>query len=159
MRSSDTTDRSFTEGRDVLALMIFSLGGQFFACHSSEIRELLPVQPITSVPGAPEHFLGVIDVRGGIESIIDLHHLLKLEKDRGSSRQRIMIARHGNLVSGLLVDSVEDILNISQEEVKEVMFTLNESVGALATGQIRYRSGYAILLDMGKIFSLAGGAA
>ncbi|MBF0132780.1 MAG: purine-binding chemotaxis protein CheW [Magnetococcales bacterium] len=157
MDSHEDSERLFSEGEDVLALMVFSIGGHFFACHSAHVRELLPAQPITSVPGAPDFFLGVIDVRGTIESVIDLHHLLRLEKLQAArSRQRIVVANHEGIVSGFLVDSVEDILNMSPEELREVMFTLNEQVSTLATGQIPYRNGYAILLDMGRVFSRVG---
>ena len=41
------------------------------------VREILRVQTPKEVPGAPEHLLGVLTVRGKILPIVDLRRLLQ----------------------------------------------------------------------------------
>lgn len=61
-----------------LKLVVFALGGQWFAFHGSSVREILAQPTVHFVPGCPSSLEGVIHVRGDIESVLRLHELLHL---------------------------------------------------------------------------------
>ena len=58
-----------------LKLVVFALGGQWFAFHGSSVREILAQPTVHFVPGCPSSLEGVIHVRGDIESVLRLHEL------------------------------------------------------------------------------------
>ena len=58
----------------VIKLVIFSLGEQHFAFLGEAIKEVLPgTETVFFVPGMPASVEGVINVRGDIESVIQLY--------------------------------------------------------------------------------------
>jgi chemotaxis signal transduction protein len=65
------------KGGEVRQLVTFKVGGEEFAFPMEHVREILRVQTPKEVPGAPEHLLGVLTVRGRILPIIDLRRLLR----------------------------------------------------------------------------------
>src|SRR5208282_6910415 len=87
-------------------LVIFSLADDYYAFNGSEVKEiLLPPGDISYVPGAPDYVLGVINVRGNIESVVAINAFLSLPESKKTSRSRIAIAVKGGVRSGILVDS------------------------------------------------------
>ncbi len=65
------------KGGEVRQLVSFQVGREEFAFPMEHVREILRVQTPKEVPGAPEHLLGVLTVRGRILPIIDLRRLLR----------------------------------------------------------------------------------
>ena len=66
-------------GGDMHQLVSFQVGREEFAFPMEDVREILRVQTPKEVPGAPEHLLGVLTVRGRILPIVDLRRLLRLD--------------------------------------------------------------------------------
>jgi chemotaxis signal transduction protein len=65
------------KGGEVRQLVSFQIGREEFAFPMEHVREILRVQTPKEVPGAPEHLLGVLTVRGQILPIVDLRRLLR----------------------------------------------------------------------------------
>jgi len=79
-QSGKQTDKQSTEGRkggEVHQLVSFQVGIEEFAFPMEDVREILRVETPKEVPGAPEHLLGVLTVRGLILPIVDLRRLMK----------------------------------------------------------------------------------
>ena len=53
-------------------VVIFRCGVNLFAFYGRDIREILPSCDISWVPSLPDYLSGLINVRGDIESVIDL---------------------------------------------------------------------------------------
>src|SRR6266568_1416454 len=45
-------------------LLVFDLGSSAFACDMDSFREIVPTQPMTRLPGAPDTVCGLINLRG-----------------------------------------------------------------------------------------------
>jgi len=65
------------KGGEVRQLVSFQIGREEFAFPMEHVREILRVQTPKEVPGAPDHLLGVLTVRGQILPIVDLRRLLR----------------------------------------------------------------------------------
>lgn len=65
------------KGGEVHQLVSFQVGREEFAFPMEDVREILRVEPPKEVPGAPEHLLGVLTVRGKILPIVDLRRLMR----------------------------------------------------------------------------------
>ncbi|MCP4685525.1 MAG: chemotaxis protein CheW, partial [bacterium] len=59
-----------TETKQYLA---YNLGEEIFAVDVLKVREVLESQEITKVPRAPEFMKGIINVRGVVVPVIDMH--------------------------------------------------------------------------------------
>lgn len=136
-------------------LVIFTLGEDFYGFYGEEIKEILPYEPVTFVPGCPDNLLGVINVRGDIESVVNLHLMMGLSSPGEPTRStRIVIASAEGIRSGILVDGVEDVLDVPHSHIKRPLATLDMAIREFAVGgETLYNEKYVTILDAGKIFS------
>src|SRR5688500_3377407 len=52
-------------------LLVFEVGGEVFATDMGAVREIVPSQPVTRLPGAPLTVSGLINLRGTIVTVLD----------------------------------------------------------------------------------------
>ena len=57
---------------ELVELVFFKLLDHFYAIFGTDAKEILPLLRINQIPGAPANILGVINVRGDIESVLDI---------------------------------------------------------------------------------------
>jgi chemotaxis signal transduction protein len=75
--SNHSNNDGHAKGGEVRQLVSFQIGREEFAFPMEHVREILRVQSPKEVPGAPDHLLGVLTVRGQILPIVDLRRLLR----------------------------------------------------------------------------------
>ena len=93
------------------------LGQQEFGIAILDVQEIRGWTPATTVPNAPEHFRGVINLRGTVVPLIDLRrkfHMAVPDDDRLSVT---VVVRVGGKVVGLVVDGVSDVLDILPDAI------------------------------------------
>ena len=59
--------------------VVFKLGEEHFAVETAKILSINDMMKITPVPKAPAHIKGLINLRGSIKSLVDIHLLLNIE--------------------------------------------------------------------------------
>jgi len=132
--------------------VVFLLGNKYYAFYGESIKEILTVSDITYVPGMPEYILGVINVRGEIESVLDLRNVLSLPTPPMTKRSRIMIGQAHDVRSGLFVDSVEDVLEIPEDHIHAPGSAINSDRTDYLVGESIYKEHALRILDLKKIF-------
>lgn len=147
----DSIKTSVEEER--IDLVIFTLDDDYYAFYGKDTKEILSYEGTTYVPGCPEYIIGIINVRGDIESVLDIRLLMKLEKSNVKKTSRIIIAHKAGIRSGIMVDSVEDVIDVPVSAVKRPISTLDKSIKEFAVGgETVYNDRYVTILDAGKIF-------
>lgn len=85
-----------------------------YCCDVNAVREVVPLRAVTRIPGASDHVLGIINVRGTIVTVIDAGlHLHGRPSDRRGS---VMLVDIGARLVGLLVDTVADVRPVRLSE-------------------------------------------
>lgn len=133
-------------------LVVFCLLDDYYAFDALDVKEVLPVGKITYVPGSPDFILGIINVRGDIESVLNIHKFLELPKGKTNKNSRIAIAVKGDVQSGILLDSVVDVIDVPKSSIKPPISTLSKSIREFIAGETTYNNKNTTLLDVGKIF-------
>lgn len=133
-------------------VVIFSLHGGFYAFYGEYIKEILPLMTIYYVPGSPEFIPGVINVRGEIESVININMFLGLPDSTNPPSSRIALAVTDGIRSGILVDSIEEVLDIPVSLVKPPLDTLSKSIKECVAGEFTHKDKLVTILDIGQIF-------
>jgi purine-binding chemotaxis protein CheW len=88
--------------------LLFRAGGNVYGCDITEAREIIPLRPMTRLPGAPAYVRGLINMRGSIVTVLDLGQ--RLDPPRGATREgSILLVRHRERLVGLIVDEVADV--------------------------------------------------
>ncbi|MGM0432490.1 MAG: chemotaxis protein CheW [Spirochaetota bacterium] len=132
--------------------LMFSVNEVLFAFPAVDIEEVVRYVPITYIPGCHESVLGVIHLRGALESVLDTGRLLGLRPVKSNQTARIIITRNQAMRTGLLVDHVEDIFSLPEEALSEDLFSLPEYIRPFAKGYLTLESQRAVLLDMESLW-------
>lgn len=103
---------------DQTQLIVFNLGNEEFGVEIKEVREIIRLPEITKLPNAAGHIEGIINLRGNLLSLVNLHRCLGLESTRKTSSARVIVVNleNGRKV-GLMVDFVSEIINLDQEAI------------------------------------------
>ena len=133
-------------------LVVFSLFDDCFAFYGSEIKEILPLQNIYYVPGAPDFIMGVINNRGDVESVINTNKFLGFPDPETSPQSRIAIAEGAGIRSGILVDSIMDVIDVPKSSIRPPISTIEEGKREFVTGEMAYGNKNVTVLSVGKIF-------
>jgi purine-binding chemotaxis protein CheW len=140
-----------SKGQRSLALVCFELRGQELALPIADVRETLPILPITRVVLTPSCLAGVFSLRGDILPAIDLAVLLGLARTDVTDESRIVVVDHEGSTIGIVVDRLRDLRTIdTQLEPPPTNLTASVAqlllgVAATTTGTVRVLDARAIL--------------
>ena len=99
-----------------LHAVVFRVGGVVCALPAGVVREILPAVRATRVPGVPAAVEGLVNVRGGLVTVIDGHVLLGQPRPADSDMAVLLLDRGGK-VAGLTVGEVLDFLEVPSAAV------------------------------------------
>jgi purine-binding chemotaxis protein CheW len=86
------------------------------AVELRSVREVLPVQPATRVPGALPAVAGVVNVRGSLVLLLDGRRALGHPSGEGGS---MVLLEAADRVVGVVVDEVLDLVTVGDGEWAE----------------------------------------
>ncbi len=102
--------------------LIFGLEQQEFGIDIMQVREIISMQTIRSIPYSPEHILGVITLRDSVIPIVDLKKKMGYQNGSASERKFIIVVeleKNGETVlAGMVVDSVSDVKDIIASDIE-----------------------------------------
>ena len=88
-----------------------------------QIREIIGMMPITSVPQTPAFVKGVINLRGKVIPVMDLRLRFNMDSIDYNERTCIIVVeilgQSATVQVGIVVDSVSEVLNIKQDEIED----------------------------------------
>jgi purine-binding chemotaxis protein CheW len=107
-----------TIGADFVTL---ELDGTLYGLPVDRVQEILDMRPVSPVPNAPAHLMGVIDLRGETVPVVDMRILLGLPPKGDTPQTRILVAllRRGgrDAVIGLRTDTVIDVARLDDDDL------------------------------------------
>jgi purine-binding chemotaxis protein CheW len=118
--------------------LAFTLGGDVYAAPVAVIREILKPPPLTPVPRAPHHIVGIVSVRGQLVTVVDLHRRLNLPEYAPTRKARILlIDATGGEVMGVMVDEVLQVYRLAESEIEPAAVALGGEVASYLSGIAR----------------------
>ncbi|MBF0109405.1 MAG: chemotaxis protein CheW [Magnetococcales bacterium] len=138
------------------------LGRELYAVETLRVREVLQRVKITRVPRARPEVSGVINLRGSIVAVFDLRTLLGIEKSLPDTPTNIVVLEYPHegetLVQGILVDSVQEVLEIDEDRLDPPP-TLRARGSRHLHALARSAAGFILVLDVASLFGLEGSVA
>ncbi len=124
----------------VVDILEFDLGGELYAMDIGIAREIVEMLPITPIPRAPSHVTGLLNLRGEITTIINLHYLLGITPAKEREEQKIMVLipdAFENTSVGVIVDEVHSVLTIDENAVDTNIKGVDEQLTDYIQGIIK----------------------
>ena len=126
-------------------LLVFEVGGGVFATEMSAVREIVPSQPVTRLPGAPLTVSGLINLRGAIVTVLDAGTCLARSPWRRSGGL-VLLAGYRDGVIGIGIDDVRDIHDAPEDQFSGAPPGASES--GIVCGVVQIGSERVLLLDV-----------
>lgn len=99
--------------------LIFKLNDTQYGVPLSEVKEVIGLPSCTAVPGSPNYFLGLINLRGKVISAIDMKMKLGIPfQNKNVKRPAVIIAEVNGITLGCVVDSVSEVMNLSKDQIE-----------------------------------------
>ena len=137
--------------------LTFSLACEEYGIGILKIKEIIGMMPITTVPQTPDFVKGVINLRGKVIPVIDLRLRFGMEEMDYTERTCIIVVEiegtSGNVIIGIVVDSVSEVLNIKSEEIEETPTFGAKLNTDYILGMAKMEGGVKILLDIDKVLT------
>ncbi len=130
-------------------LLSFSLGTEEFAISLLGVKEVIAVPEITGVPLTPPHFLGIMNLRGQVISVVDFRLKLNL-KAAANNETAIIICDLEPLVLGVVVDAINAVISPRPEDVSDKPDVQSSRNTDYITGVYRRDKRLVLLLDLAK---------
>ncbi len=134
-------------------LVVFSLGKEEFGVDITQVREILKIPRITSIPNSPAFIEGVINLRGQIATVMDLRKRLEVGVSELSDDARIIIVEVEDTTIGMIVGSVSEVLRLSTKDIDPAPSIATDVEAEYIRGVGKLEDRLLILLDLGKILS------
>ncbi|MBI4774341.1 MAG: chemotaxis protein CheW [Deltaproteobacteria bacterium] len=137
--------------------LTFKLDSQEYGLGILSVKEIIGVMPITTIPKTPSFVKGVINLRGKVIPVLDLRLKFGLAELGYNERTCIIVieinGRSGTIHSGIIVDSVSDVLSIKAEDTEEApMFGVGIDTSYILS-MAKVDGGVKIMLDTDRLFS------
>jgi purine-binding chemotaxis protein CheW len=134
--------------------LCFKVSDEIYGVDIMDIKELIKPREVTEVPRAPSFVAGVISLRGVIIPIIDLLERLGLARSAVTGRERVIVVRHGESFSGLLVDEIIQVALIAGDDIEAAPTVLDGIDRDFVTGIGRADNRMVILLNLANIVDI-----
>lgn len=131
----------------------FNLGEQEYGVPLLSIKEVLGMPEVTSIPQTPSHFLGIMNLRGNVISVMDLRVKIGL-KPTNTTETSVMIFDLGHYLLGVVVDKINAVITIPENEISErPVLESNQSVEYIEN-IYRKNDDLVLLISIAKALSL-----
>ncbi|MGI5092148.1 chemotaxis protein CheW [Treponema socranskii] len=140
-------------------LVTFQLGDEIYGVDIMDVKEIVKIQDVRPIPNAPYYVEGIINLRGEIIPIIDLHKRFRLKSLRDEDIDTdieggfIILSIENNKI-GIIIDRVARVVPVAADDIKDPPQMFSGIGSEYIQGVIRSDNGtYLIMLDIHKLFN------
>jgi len=146
-----------TSGGRAGKYLTFTLAKEDYGIEILKVKEIIGMIRITPIPRTPDYVKGVINLRGRIIPVLDLRTRFGMDQADYTERTCIIVVElrveKGQVVLGVVVDSVSEVLNVKPEEIEGNLEFGAEVDTDYILGLAKMSGGVKILLDIDRALS------
>lgn len=98
----------------------FYLGNESYAVDLMKVKEVLTPPDLTPIPKSPTYVCGLMNLRGLVLTVIDLRKKFNISPNKETSENAVIIFDIDDRKIGVMVDSIERVLNVSEDKIKPI---------------------------------------
>lgn len=134
--------------------LCFLLGKEEYALPLLDVKEVIALPDITPVPQTPPYFLGIMNLRGQVISILDLRSKLGIKTSESPETAVIICDLKPNSI-GVVVDSINSVINPTADQISEKPEIQSQRSTDYITSVYRDKERLILLLDISKTLNVA----
>ena len=137
--------------------LTFLLNGEVFGIATNRVLEVLDYTDITPVPQTTDFMMGVINLRGSIVPVVDMHIKFGLPPSPRTVNSCIIIINifidNEPTSVGIMADSVREVLDLDPEQIEGAPRMGTNLNSEFIHGMGKHNDCFIILLKIDTIFS------
>lgn len=98
--------------------VVFRIGTENYGINIRQVLEIIRETTPTTIPMAPPYVKGVIDLRGDIVTVIELHGSLGVVERKVTDDARIIVLEAEQQKIGIVVDAVIEVASLTDDKIQ-----------------------------------------
>ena len=136
--------------------LTFQIAEETYGISILKVREIIGLITITKIPHTPDFILGVVNLRGRVIPVVDMRTKFGFPYAEPTEQTCIIVVDLGSFLTGILVDSVSEVMNISQSSIDPPPSFGNEVDTSFITGIGKLKDRVILLLDIDRVLAMGG---
>ncbi len=133
--------------------LTFTLGSEEYGIEILKVQEIRSYETVTKIANTPDFIKGVINLRGNIVPIVDLRIRFKLSNVAYNDTTVVIILNLDNRTMGIVVDSVSDVLQLTNAQISPVPELVSNIDTKYLLGLGTVNESMLILVDIEQLMS------
>jgi len=138
-----------------MSLAVVALNDEYFGINLDVVREFTDIRQVTPVPCTPDRIIGNMNLRGEILTLVDIRNVLNMSADTKSLSKAIVVEIE-DLVAGIVVDEILDIIHLNLSELATIPAALNSVNREYLRGTAFYEEKIIAVLNLQKLLIKGG---
>lgn len=144
------------ESDNRVQLVTFYIGKERYGIDIMEVKEIVGKRDIRPIPYVPMYVAGLLNLRGAIFPIIDLHKRFHLEQvemnDDDALLSGFIIIEVGGRYIGIIIDRVSRVVAINPNTIQSPPQVISGIGAEYIQGVVHDEGEYLIILNIKKLF-------
>ena len=133
-----------------VGVVVVRLGTERYGVDMKYVQEIRPLHSLTRVPGTPPFYAGLVNLRGRLYPVLDLHRYLALPETGATENSKLVLVSAAGLEMCLRVDDVLGVQPVAESDVKpllEASSNRRESISCVTSDLVSILDLDALLSD------------
>ena len=144
-------EQTETAVEDYEEFLCIRVSNEIYGINIMQIKEIIKPREVTEIPRSPSFVYGIISLRGVIIPIVDMLDRLGLGHEAATGRERIVVVKHADEYTGLLVDEVIQVVRIAKDSFEAAPSVLEGINRDFVNGIGRADNRMIILLNLDTV--------
>lgn len=132
--------------------LCFKIADDEFAIPLLQVKQVIGMPEVTTVPQVPSYFLGIMNLRGQVISIVDLRLKLGIKPKDTAEKSVVIIDLDAHSI-GLVVDEVNSVLTPAPEHMSPPPDLGRTPASEYVTAVYRKENKLILMMDVLRILS------
>lgn len=133
------------------------IGTEHFAISVYKVLEIIQYDQITKVPNSSDYVPGVLNFRGSIVPVIDMHKRFNMSTAGNDEKMVVVVDivnKDKDVLMGLLVDQVTDVIEFEYKNIKSVPDLGIKYNPEFLEGFIEEKDKFIMVLNIDRVLSV-----
>ena len=101
-----------------IKVVCFRLGQDMYAADIMRVKEIIKPMKQTGLPEAPEFIDGVINLRGTVIPVLNVHRRFRLSGPESDKNTRLLIVSLAGQAFAMVVDEVTEVITVPVKDLR-----------------------------------------
>lgn len=129
----------------------FKVGDAHYVVPAADVLHLESYERATPIPGSAPYVAGLVQTRARLVPVVDLRRRFGLPPVEHCLDHRIIVVQHGARITGLLVDSAREVLQIADDQFEAPPEMIDRQADGFVKSVATVARRMFLLLDVARV--------